>query len=48
MWTFVRRVDPSARVVLALLDYRQYPAEEYALEHVFPPVVSACDYTRTK
>ena len=48
MWTSVRRVDRSMRVVAALLDYRQCPAEEYALEHIFPPVVSACDFTRIK
>lgn len=48
MLTFVRRVDRSPGVAAALLDYRQCPAEKYALEHVLPPVISACDFTRIK
>ena len=50
MWTeiFVRRVDRSAGVAAALLDYGQCPTEKYPFEHVFPPVVSTCDFARIK
>ncbi len=46
MWTFERWVDWSAGVVSALL--RQYPAEEHALEHVFPPFISTYSYAYIK
>jgi len=35
-------------MVPALHDYPRCPAEEYALEHVFPPVISACGHTHIK
>ena len=38
----------SAGMTAALLDYRQRPAEEYTLEHVFPSFVPSCDFTRIK
>lgn len=41
MGTFMQQVERSAGVTAMLVDYRQRPAEKYALEHIFPHVISA-------
>ena len=41
-------VDPPLKVAAALLNYCQHPAQEYALEHVFPALVPMRDYTCIK